>query len=170
MALKVYTTNLGTYQWNPTPTFSPIFTPTTLRYKSPSPKLLEFPRSRRDVSVRGSNLVDEQQQIAFTEPENQLIDALIGIQGRGRSASPQQLSVNCLQNSIYTRTSFFCFSFFLVWKNFLQDVERAVQVLEGLEGVPEPVCYFLLFLFCFVLNSRCHFCDLIRIVRIASNF
>ncbi|KAE8037012.1 hypothetical protein FH972_009639 [Carpinus fangiana] len=110
MALKVYTTNFGTYQWNPTPTFSPIFTPTTLRYKSPSPKLLEFSRSRRDVSVRGSNLVDEQQQIAFTEPENQLIDALIGIQGRGRSASPQQLSA----------------------------VERAVQVLEGLEGVPEP--------------------------------
>ncbi|XP_059430074.1 probable plastid-lipid-associated protein 12, chloroplastic [Corylus avellana] len=108
MALKVYTTNLGTYQWNPTPTFSPIFTPTTLRYKSP--KLLEFSRSRRDVSVRGSNLVDEQQQIAFTEPENKLIESLIGIQGRGRSASPQQLT----------------------------DVERAVQVLEGLEGVPEP--------------------------------
>jgi hypothetical protein len=25
-------------------------------------------------------------------------------------------------------------------EEFLQDVERAVQVLEGLEGVPEPVC------------------------------
>ncbi|XP_062171498.1 probable plastid-lipid-associated protein 12, chloroplastic [Alnus glutinosa] len=107
MALKVYTTNLG-LQWNPTPTFSPRFSPRTLRYKSR--KLFECSRSSRDVSVNGSNLVDEQQQVSFTEPENQLVEALIGIQGRGRSASPQQLS----------------------------DVERAVQVLEGLEGVPEP--------------------------------
>jgi hypothetical protein len=98
MALKVYTTNLG-LQWNPTPTFSPRFSPRTLRYKSR--KLFECSRSSRDVSVNGSNLVDEQQQVSFTEPENQLVEALIGIQGRGRSASPQQLSVKCLQNSIY---------------------------------------------------------------------
>lgn len=54
--------------------------------------------------------MDKQQLVSFNEPENQLIEALIGIQGRGRSASPQQLS----------------------------DVTRAVQVLEGLEGVPDP--------------------------------
>jgi len=145
MALKVYTTNLG-LQWNPTPTFSPRFSPRTLRYKSR--KLFECSRSSRDVSVNGSNLVDEQQQVSFTEPENQLVEALIGIQGRGRSASPQQLSVKCLQNSIYIYIYRFffvfsdCFLFFIFdgMEEFLQDVERAVQVLEGLEGVPEPVC------------------------------
>ncbi|KAI3449892.1 hypothetical protein Pfo_006557 [Paulownia fortunei] len=47
---------------------------------------------------------------AFTEEENALINALIGIQGRGRSASSPQL----------------------------QEVERAVQKLEGLKGVPDP--------------------------------
>ncbi|KAL7113310.1 hypothetical protein ACP275_04G054200 [Erythranthe tilingii] len=47
---------------------------------------------------------------AFTEDETSLIDALIGIQGRGRSASSPQL----------------------------QEVERAVQKLEGLKGVPDP--------------------------------
>ncbi|GMP92011.1 hypothetical protein CsSME_00042424 [Camellia sinensis var. sinensis] len=66
------------------------------------------------------SLVDEQRQVeedeeadevvTFNDHENSLIVALIGIQGRGRSASPQQL----------------------------QEVERAVQVLEGLEGVPDP--------------------------------
>jgi hypothetical protein len=39
-----------------------------------------------------------------------LIDALIGIQGRGKSASPKQLN----------------------------DVESAVKVLEGLEGIQNP--------------------------------
>uniref|UniRef100_M1D581 Structural molecule n=1 Tax=Solanum tuberosum TaxID=4113 RepID=M1D581_SOLTU len=48
---------------------------------------------------------------SFSEEENGLIEALIGIQGRGRAASPQQL----------------------------QEVERAVKVLEGSEGVSEPV-------------------------------
>ncbi|KAG2671354.1 hypothetical protein I3760_14G131300 [Carya illinoinensis] len=108
MAFRVYTTNLG-FQWNPTPTFSPIFKTRNLRYKSP--KLFESSSSiRRNVTVNGSNVVDEQQQVSFNEQENKLIEALIGIQGRGRSASPQQLS----------------------------DVDRAVQVLEGFEGVPEP--------------------------------
>ncbi|KAM3740907.1 hypothetical protein ACB098_08G135000 [Castanea mollissima] len=63
-----------------------------------------------DPELSTSNVVDKQQLVSFNEPENQLIEALIGIQGRGRSASPQQLS----------------------------DVTRAVQVLEGLEGVPDP--------------------------------
>nr|XP_016477757.1 PREDICTED: probable plastid-lipid-associated protein 12, chloroplastic isoform X2 [Nicotiana tabacum] len=47
---------------------------------------------------------------SFSNEENALIEALIGIQGRGRSASPQQL----------------------------QEVERAVKVLEGSDGVSEP--------------------------------
>ncbi|CAJ1977775.1 unnamed protein product [Sphenostylis stenocarpa] len=50
------------------------------------------------------------EQISFTESENSLIEALLGIQGRGRSSSPQQLNA----------------------------VERAVQVLERLGGVPDP--------------------------------
>uniref|UniRef100_A0A2N9IST9 Plastid lipid-associated protein/fibrillin conserved domain-containing protein n=1 Tax=Fagus sylvatica TaxID=28930 RepID=A0A2N9IST9_FAGSY len=107
MVLKVYTTNLG-FQSNPIPTFSPIFNPRTLPYKTP--KLFESSSSHRNVYVYRSSIVDNQQLVSFNEPENQLIDALIGIQGRGRSASPQQLN----------------------------DVERAVQVLEGLEGVPDP--------------------------------
>ncbi|XP_030955645.1 probable plastid-lipid-associated protein 12, chloroplastic isoform X2 [Quercus lobata] len=107
MFLKVYTTNLG-FQSNPVPTFSPIFNPRTLPYKTP--KLFESSSSHRNVFVYRSNVVDKQQLVSFNEPENQLIEALIGIQGRGRSASPQQLS----------------------------DVTRAVQVLEGLEGVPDP--------------------------------
>nr|XP_023880336.1 probable plastid-lipid-associated protein 12, chloroplastic isoform X2 [Quercus suber] len=107
MFLKVYTTNLG-FQSNPVPTFSPIFNPRTLPYKTP--KFFESSSSHRNVFVYRSNVVDKQQLVSFNEPENQLIEALIGIQGRGRSASPQQLS----------------------------DVTRAVQVLEGLEGVPDP--------------------------------
>ncbi|KAF3964189.1 hypothetical protein CMV_011491 [Castanea mollissima] len=107
MFLKVYTTNLG-FQSNPVPTSSPIFNPRTLPFKTP--KLFESSSSHRNVFVYRSNVVDKQQLVSFNEPENQLIEALIGIQGRGRSASPQQLS----------------------------DVTRAVQVLEGLEGVPDP--------------------------------
>ncbi|KAB1227938.1 putative plastid-lipid-associated protein 12, chloroplastic [Morella rubra] len=108
MALKVYTTNLG-FQWSPRPTLSPMSSSRTFRCKSPN--LFDSNcRSRRNVVVNASNLADEQQQVSFTGPENQLIEALLGIQGRGRSASPQQLN----------------------------DVERAVQVLEGLGGVPDP--------------------------------
>ncbi|CAH1419436.1 unnamed protein product [Lactuca virosa] len=55
--------------------------------------------------------VDEQQiQQAFSDAENSLISSLIGIQGRGRSASPQQL----------------------------KEVEQAVTVLEATKGVPDP--------------------------------
>ncbi|XP_020584060.1 probable plastid-lipid-associated protein 12, chloroplastic isoform X5 [Phalaenopsis equestris] len=52
----------------------------------------------------------EEREISFTEPESALVDALIGIQGRGRSASPQQL----------------------------KEVERAVETLENLKGIPDP--------------------------------
>ncbi|CAI9106697.1 OLC1v1005907C1 [Oldenlandia corymbosa var. corymbosa] len=53
---------------------------------------------------------DSASDSGFTKEESSLIDALIGMQGRGRSASPKQL----------------------------QEVERAVQVLENLGGVPDP--------------------------------
>lgn len=52
----------------------------------------------------------ESKVCSFSNEENDLIEALIGIQGRGRDASPQQL----------------------------QEVERAVKILEGSEGVSEP--------------------------------
>ncbi|XP_027084954.1 probable plastid-lipid-associated protein 12, chloroplastic isoform X2 [Coffea arabica] len=55
-------------------------------------------------------VVEEASDSGFTKEESSLIDAFIGVLGRGRSASSKQL----------------------------QDVERAVQVLEGLVGVPEP--------------------------------
>ncbi|XP_043691086.1 probable plastid-lipid-associated protein 12, chloroplastic [Telopea speciosissima] len=70
-------------------------------FQSSQRKLLAAPLS--------SSLVEEQ-PLSFTVPENFLIEALIGIQGRGRSASPEQL----------------------------KEVELAVQNLEGLEGVPDP--------------------------------
>ncbi|KAL2323848.1 hypothetical protein Fmac_022906 [Flemingia macrophylla] len=50
------------------------------------------------------------EQISFTESENSLIEAILGSEGRGRSSSPQQLNA----------------------------IERAVQVLERLGGVPDP--------------------------------
>ncbi|EOY32417.1 Structural molecule, putative isoform 2 [Theobroma cacao] len=65
--------------------------------------------NRLTLHICRCSLVNEQ-QASFTEQEKRLIDALIGIQGRGRSASSNQLN----------------------------DVERAVQVLEGQEGMPDP--------------------------------
>ncbi|KAL0459298.1 UNVERIFIED_CONTAM: putative plastid-lipid-associated protein 12, chloroplastic [Sesamum latifolium] len=65
-------------------------------------------------SLVGQQQVEEEEEVskkaAFTEEENALINALIGIQGRGRSASSPQL----------------------------QEVERAVQKLENLKGVADP--------------------------------
>lgn len=57
-----------------------------------------------------SSLVKEEQSLSFTEPEAALVEALLGIQGRGRAASLQQL----------------------------KDVEDTVRVLEDLKGVPDP--------------------------------
>lgn len=50
----------------------------------------------KSVSCSLVNSQQQQQssdQVLFSEDENMLIEALIGIQGRGRSASPQQLQV-----------------------------------------------------------------------------
>ncbi|KAF8403912.1 hypothetical protein HHK36_012018 [Tetracentron sinense] len=93
------------FRLNSTPPFGPF----SQRNRPRFPKSLESCRRKLISRPLSSSLVDEQ-QISFTEPENLLIEALIGIQGRGRSASPLQL----------------------------QDVESAVQVLEGLEGVLDP--------------------------------
>jgi len=66
---------------------------------SPSPTLFVtsffkpqklFKSSEKNAHVCQSSLVDEQQQqFSFNELENQLINTLIGFQGRGKSASPQ---------------------------------------------------------------------------------
>ncbi|XP_027365130.1 probable plastid-lipid-associated protein 12, chloroplastic isoform X3 [Abrus precatorius] len=88
MALKV--ANLGFHSFTPC---------SRSTFVSPKPSKVRF--------VFRSSQVE---QISFTESENSLIEALLGIQGRGRSSSPQQLNA----------------------------VERAVQVLERLGGVPDP--------------------------------
>lgn len=52
---------------------------------------------RHHVVVRrvSCSAVDEEQiqEVSFSDAENSLISSLIGIEGRGRSASPQQLKV-----------------------------------------------------------------------------
>ncbi|KAI7751932.1 hypothetical protein M8C21_001575, partial [Ambrosia artemisiifolia] len=62
--------------------------------------------------------VDEEQiqnaEVLFSDDESLLISSLIGIQGRGRSASPDQLKA----------------------------VERAVEALETATGVPDPAPHF----------------------------
>lgn len=79
----------------------------------PLPPIKRYHRYNTHIRLRcRSSLVDEQQKevVSFSEPEKSLIEALIGVQGRGRSVSSQQLS----------------------------NVEQAVSVLEGLEGVRDP--------------------------------
>lgn len=102
MALKFHAAIHLSLQLSPSPT---LFAPSFCKPQ----KLLKS--SVKKTHVCQSSLVDEQQQqISFNEQENQLINALVGIQGRGKSASPQQLN----------------------------EVGHAVKVLEGLEGVSEP--------------------------------
>ncbi|CAL9087015.1 unnamed protein product [Musa textilis] len=94
-----------------TPPFSgrsTLLQPSTCRVLMPR---VQKPRRRR-TSLRpiSSSLVEEGQQLRFSDPEAALVEALLGIQGRGRTASSGQL----------------------------QDVELAVQTLESLGGVPDP--------------------------------
>ncbi|KAL5765114.1 hypothetical protein ACOSQ2_017708 [Xanthoceras sorbifolium] len=104
MALTFHATNF-ILQSNAYP---PSFSRRTLPFSS-SKLFKPSPSHHRTCLLLRSSLVQEQ-EISFTDEETQLVDALIGIQGRGRSASPQQLN----------------------------DVERAVNVLEGLQGVSDP--------------------------------
>lgn len=72
------------------------------------PPIKRCHRHHRHIRLRcRSSLVDEQQKevVSFSEPENSLIEALIGVQGRGRSVSSQQLSVIFL---FIAFSSFFC--------------------------------------------------------------
>ncbi|XP_061348556.1 probable plastid-lipid-associated protein 12, chloroplastic isoform X1 [Gastrolobium bilobum] len=95
MVLKVVNLNLGFHCLTPSPC-------TNFTFISP-----KHSKSRKDRFVFRSCQVE---QLSFTESENSLIESLLGIQGRGRSSSPQQLNA----------------------------IERAVQVLESLGGVPDP--------------------------------
>ncbi|KAL5707624.1 putative plastid-lipid-associated protein 12 [Ranunculus cassubicifolius] len=80
------------------------------------PTSINTPRRRNQflcIRSPSASLTTEQQQeqiVPFSEPETRLIEALIGIQGRGRSASPQQI----------------------------KDVESAVLMLEAQQGVSDP--------------------------------
>ncbi|XP_064960817.1 probable plastid-lipid-associated protein 12, chloroplastic isoform X2 [Musa acuminata AAA Group] len=88
---------------------STLLQPSTCRVLMPR---VQKPRRRRRTSLRpiSSSLVEEGQQLCFSDPEAALVEALLGIQGRGRAASSRQL----------------------------QDVELAVETLENLGGVPDP--------------------------------
>lgn len=91
-AVSANYTNLG-FQLPPKPTLSTVISPTRLRFGNlPLGKIKDRTKS---MTHRYALLDDKNPEIeeAFTEKENSLIEALIGIQGRGRSASPQQLSV-----------------------------------------------------------------------------
>lgn len=62
---------------------------------------VQFFRKNSNFRIYSSSLTNETEEegiiskpnCKFTEDENRLVEALIGIQGRGRSASPQQLKV-----------------------------------------------------------------------------
>lgn len=96
-----------------------------------------IPCSPRPLKDRFVVRCSKVEQISFTESENSLIEALLGIQGRGRSSSPQQLNVSISLRHVSSIPFWiqhsFCFLFVF------QAVERAVQVLERLGGVPDPV-------------------------------
>ncbi|KAH6812958.1 Plastid-lipid associated protein PAP / fibrillin family protein [Perilla frutescens var. frutescens] len=81
-------------------TLTPPTAQLSLRQKSRLPSPVKFSQQQLESKTTA----------AFTQEENALINALIGVQGRGRSVSASQL----------------------------QKVERAVQILEGLKGVSDP--------------------------------
>lgn len=62
------------------------------------------------VKAAGSAVSLEKREVAGNDPERRLIEGLLGIQGRGRSASPQQL----------------------------KEVEQAITELESAGGVSDP--------------------------------
>lgn len=75
-------------------------------------KRLDSSRNCRTLRIScssSSTVTDQTQQSSFNDAEMKLIDALIGIQGRGKSASPKQLKVCC--NKKKKNKSFFvaCF-------------------------------------------------------------
>ncbi|KAL7616768.1 hypothetical protein Lser_V15G02581 [Lactuca serriola] len=111
MVCSLDVANLG-IRFNPLPHIDTTF----INQRRIRPRsVIAFPTSdclkHRLLRRISCSTVDEQQiQQAFSDAENSLISSLIGIQGRGRSASPQQL----------------------------KEVEQAVTVLEATKGVPDP--------------------------------
>lgn len=77
------------------PAVSTIFTPSSTSISCFS----SLQNNNNNKKINGCSvscsLVNKQSshQVSFSKDENLLIEALIGIQGRGRSASPQQLQV-----------------------------------------------------------------------------
>nr|CAD1818874.1 unnamed protein product [Ananas comosus var. bracteatus] len=117
------------------------------------PPLLEIGRKKptppplcRSIGPISSSLTERTQQqqqeeeISFTDPEAALVEALLGIQGRGCAASPQQLqhSLLFIFRGSKSDDQLLSNSSDLTLCTFLQEVERAVQTLETLKGVPDP--------------------------------
>lgn len=74
-----------------------------LGFHPSSPSSFVSPKPLKDRFVLGCSRVE---QISFTESENSLIEALLGIQGRGRSSSPQQLNVALSSTSLQFLSQF----------------------------------------------------------------
>lgn len=96
--------NLGFRFENPLPTFSRR-NRSALRFVSRDGRI-----GRRIISC---SVVDEQVGVSFTGEENKLIEAIVGIQGRGRSASPQQLQVQISQFKYFDILSLHFIYYFL---------------------------------------------------------
>ncbi|EOA40584.1 hypothetical protein CARUB_v10009312mg [Capsella rubella] len=115
VAIRFYTVEMSLPRLCPCPS-SPISLPSSSpRYHllNTANKRLDSSRNCRTLRIScssSSTVTDQTEQSSFNDAEMKLIDALIGIQGRGKSASPKQLN----------------------------DVESAVKVLEGLEGIQNP--------------------------------
>lgn len=74
----------------------------TLGFQFPlTPPSFASPKLRKERMVFRCT---QAEQISFTESEKSLIEALLGIQGRGRSSSPEQLNVSL---SLSLSSSFF---------------------------------------------------------------
>ncbi|KAK9068673.1 hypothetical protein SSX86_012788 [Deinandra increscens subsp. villosa] len=98
-----------------------IITTSVRQRRNRPPSVIAFPNSYRLKHTHHllrrilCSAVDEEQiqqseEVSFSDAENSLIGSLIGIQGRGRSASPEQLKA----------------------------FEQAVAVLEATKGIPDP--------------------------------
>lgn len=76
---------------NSTPSPTPLPLGHTVRFSNPHcmKRVSTRAEATSTVAARGG----EGERLAFTDPEVRLIEGLLGVQGRGRSATPQQLKV-----------------------------------------------------------------------------
>ncbi|PKI73602.1 hypothetical protein CRG98_005976, partial [Punica granatum] len=89
MAIQINPTHLRLHSSSPLPS-TPLSSLRALALGCP--RSIGCSQGRRNLHICRSSVVDEWERTSsFTEPETQLIEALLGIQGRGRSASPEQL-------------------------------------------------------------------------------